>query len=310
MESMYYPAATLFSHSAPQSETARLTLARRLRQFAEEKSARSAELGTIEVGIMDDVAVATYPYEFRLTSIEKDGSLVDTSVPFSCATQVFLRDKSGVLRIAHEHFSSAEPGKRKPAGQPSPALAKALLPQPSASGAIVPSAASLPAADSPFAHQIRTAVRELWQHYRSKNRDAIEEMYSRAAIAWSIGAKRGLPVRLVLAAKGREILAPQSSITADLGPIDVHTLSKSVGVASYGFHYCIVRMQGQGKRADTGMPFPGQRYSVDCPQARGTQVFERDEAGTLHIVHEHMSTAGIPIYTELPAMDSEAATIR
>jgi ketosteroid isomerase-like protein len=312
MQSMYVPAATVFSSSGPHSETARLTLARRVRQFAEEKSSRSAEVGTIDVRIMDDVAVASYPYEFRLSEPTPDGGQVEINVPFSGATQVFWRDKGGVLRIVHEHFSAAEPGKKTQVARPAMSGKEPATGRPSASGAAsnLSGAASLPATDSTFAEQIRSEVKKLWQHYKSKSKEALERMYSPTAIAWSIGAKRGLPVRLVLAAKAREVLGPQSSLDANLGAIDVHTLSKNVAVASYSFHYRIVMVQRYGKRVDIDVPFQGKRYSVDCPSTRGTQVFERDETGALQIVHEHVSTSGVPIYMELPVADSETVATR
>jgi hypothetical protein len=170
-------------------------------------------------------------------------------------------------------------------------------------------AGSLPATDISFAEQVRREVRKLWQQFCGKDKEGIERMYSPTAIAWSIGSKRGLPVRLVLAAKAREVLGPQSTVNATHGFIDVHTLGKNVAVASYSFHYRVIMVQRFGKRVDIDAPFQGKRYSVDCPETRGTHVFERDGSGALQIVHEHMSTAGIPIYTELPAMEAEAARV-
>jgi ketosteroid isomerase-like protein len=309
MDSMYYPSATLFSSSSTHIETARLALARRIRQFAEEKSSRSAAIGTIDVHIMDDAAIASYPYEFRLTSLAKDGSLVDVNVPFAGATQVFLRDKSGVLRIVHEHLSAAEPGKKTPVPRLGAAIPESLMPRQSRSGAgSAAGGASLPPTDRIFAEQVRSEIRKLWQLFRNKDREGIERAYSPTAIAWTIGGKRGVAARLALAAKAREVLGPQSSIRADVGSIDVQALNKNAAVAYYSFHYRIVMVQRFGKRVDIDMPFQGKRYLVDCPSTRQTQVFERDDAGAMHIVHEHMSTAGIPIYTELSATDSEAAT--
>jgi ketosteroid isomerase-like protein len=310
MESMYFPDATVFSPAGTHSETARLTLARRLRQFAEEKSHRSAEVGSIDVSIMDDVAIATYPYEFRLSSIGKDGSLVDIHVPYSAATQVFLRDKGGFLRIAHEHLAAVDPGRKTPVGRPGPSVPEALMPRTSAPGtAKASSGGSLPPADSLLTEQVRSEIRKYWQMFRSKNKEGIERMFSPTAIAWPIGVKRGTSARLVLAAKAREVLGPQSAVNADLGSIDVRTLTKNVAVASYSLHYRIIVVQRYGKRADTDTPFQGRRHMVDCPSARETQVFERDKTGVLQIVHDHMSISGIPIYTELPMMDAETAKV-
>jgi hypothetical protein len=307
MEAMYFPAATVFNTTGAHSETARLTLARRLRQFADEKSSRSAELGTIDVRIMEDVAIASYPYEFRLRSMTSDGQ-VDITVPFSCATQIFLRDKADVLRIAHEHLSTAEPGKKTQVPRQGSSTQQPAAPRiASARAAGVAAGGSLPGTDSLFAERIRSEVKKIWQLFQSKSSEDIERMYSPTAIAWIVGAKRALPARLVLAGKERELMGPQGSVYSHLGSIDVQTLGKHVGFASYGFHYRMVRVQGYGKRADTDMPFKGKRYVIDCPSARGTHVFERDDADAVQIVHEHVSSGAIPIYTELSATDGETA---
>jgi ketosteroid isomerase-like protein len=309
LESMYFPAATVFNPIGAKAETARLTLARRLRQFAEEKSSRKVEIGTIDVRVMDDVGIASYSYDFHLSSIGRDGGQFDIDVPFSCATQVFLRDKDGALRIAHEHFSSAEAGKKTQVSRQSTSIPESMMPRSSASGGARGATGSLPVPDTLFAEQIRGEVRKFWQLYRSKNREAIERMYSPTGIMWTVGAKRGVPARLGLAAKAREVLGPQSSVAATLGSMDVQTLSKNVAVASYAFRYRVVVVERYGRRADLDVPIRGQRYVVDCPTARETQVFERDATGALQIVHDHLSPGGVPIYTELPAGDNETAKV-
>lgn len=175
MESMYFPAATVFNTTGAHSETARLTLARRLRQFADEKSSRSAEPGTIDVHIMEDAAIASYPYEFRLRSMTGDGQ-VDINVPFSCATHIFLRDKTGVLRIAHEHLSTAEPGKKIQVPRQESLIQEATPRRASAGTAGAAGGGSLPATDSLFAEQIRSEVKKLWQLFQSKASEDIERM--------------------------------------------------------------------------------------------------------------------------------------
>jgi hypothetical protein len=309
MESMYFPAATVFNPTDPHSETARLTLARRFRQFAEERTSRSAAIGTIDVRIMDDAAIASYPYDFRQSSIGKDGSQVDFHAPFSCATQIFLRDKGGDLRIAHEHFSSAEPGTRTQ-GPPQASIPEAMKPRTSIpAGPRTPSGGSLPATDSAFAEQVRSELKKLWREYQRKNREGIERMFSPTAMTWIVGAKRSISSRLMVAQKVREILGPQSAVNADLGAIEVQALSRNVAVAVCGFHYWITVVQRHGKRADTGAAFEGKRFMIDFPYARETEVFERDQGGTLQIVHSHMSSAGIPTYTELPVTEAEIANV-
>jgi hypothetical protein len=258
---------------------------------------------------MDDVAVASYPYEFHQSSIGEDGNQVDINVPFAGATQVFLRDKSGALRIAHEHFSAAEPGKKTQVARRGTTFAGSLMPLPCAAVPPTSSSGSLPVTDSAFADQVRSEIERVWQLFRSKNREGIERAYSPTAIVWAIGAKRGLSIRLVLAAKEREVLGPQSAVNADLGSIEVQTISKRVAVASYSFHYTIIQVLRLGKRVDVDIdiPFQGKRYALACPWTRGTQVFERDGVDGLKIAHEHISAAGMPIYTELAVTDNAPA---
>jgi ketosteroid isomerase-like protein len=303
---MYYSDARVFDSRGQRSESAGLTLAHRLRQFADPKTSRSAEIGTIDVQIMGDVAIASYPYEFRRSSTTRDGRL-EIHLPSSRATQVFSRDKDGILRIAHEHFSASEPGKKTLiAGE----VLSSAEPMGRQATSTVSTGGPLPAADMVLAEAARNGLRRLWDLYRSKSKEGLQGMYSPTAILWSIGAKRGLPARLELTARERELLGPHSSISADLGHVDIQTLGERVAMASYGFHYRIVRVQAYGKRADTEAPFQGKRFEIDFPTARATNVFERNETGALQVVHEHWSSPGIPFYTELPLTTSEAATAR
>jgi hypothetical protein len=99
-------------------------------------------------------------------------------------------------------------------------------------------------------------------------------------------------------------------VSADLGHVDIQTLGPNVAVASYGFHYRVVRDQARGKRADTDEPFQGKRFEIDFPSARATHVFERGETGVLQVVHEHLSTAGIPVYKELPVINHQPVAAR
>jgi ketosteroid isomerase-like protein len=311
MGPMYFADARVFDARSARSEPASLVLAHRLRQFTDAKTSRCAEVGPIDVRIMGDVAIASYPYEFRRISTTDEGQL-EIHVPFSCATQVFLRDRAGVLRIVHEHVAAAERGKKTLIATPGLSAAESPSPRAAASGGAsnATTAGSLPATDIVFAEQIRSALKEFWELYRKKSKEGLEGMYSPTAILWAIGAKRGVPARLELAARERQLLGPQSSVSAQLGHVDVQTLSPNVAVASYDFHYCVVRVQAHGKRADTDAPFQGKRFEIDFSSARATHVFERGETGALQVAHEHLSSTGIPVYTELPLMNSEAAPTR
>lgn len=107
-DSMYSPDATVFASTVPRSEPARLTVARRMRQFFGPKSKIEIEIGSIDVQLIDNIAVASYNYSFRGAEVRNDGTSVDHEVPSGRATQIFQLDGQGNLRILHEHFSSGE----------------------------------------------------------------------------------------------------------------------------------------------------------------------------------------------------------
>jgi ketosteroid isomerase-like protein len=109
-DEMYSPSATVFAADARRGEPARLMLVRRARELFGAASAVGANLGSIDVQLLrDDLAVASYPFHFTVTRSLPNGKRVSVDVPFGRATQVFQRDSNGILRIIHEHMSSAEP---------------------------------------------------------------------------------------------------------------------------------------------------------------------------------------------------------
>jgi ketosteroid isomerase-like protein len=107
-ESMYLPDATVFASTVPRSEPARLTVARRMRQFFGPKSKIEIDLGSIDVQLIDNIAIASYSYSFRGAEVRNDGTSVDHEVPAGRGTQIFQLDGQNKLRILHEHFSSCE----------------------------------------------------------------------------------------------------------------------------------------------------------------------------------------------------------
>jgi ketosteroid isomerase-like protein len=110
LEDLYSPSAIVFTGKAKRSERGALTAVRRMRQFVGADSAASAELDLIEVQIAGpDVAIATYTYRFHSSKTGKDGSREQRNTLFGRSTQIFQRDDRGVLRIVHEHLSSAAP---------------------------------------------------------------------------------------------------------------------------------------------------------------------------------------------------------
>jgi hypothetical protein len=108
-DEMYSPTAVVFAADARRSEPARLMLVRRARELFGPASAVGAKLGSIDVQILrDDLAVASYAFRFTVTRSLPNGKRVRVDVPFGRATQVFQLDADGILRIIHEHMSSAE----------------------------------------------------------------------------------------------------------------------------------------------------------------------------------------------------------
>lgn len=111
-EQMYFPSATVFSSTVPRSESARLTIARRVRQFFDSKSTIQMDLGDIDVQLVSNIAIASYTFRFQGTHFKSsDGSAVEHQIPCGRGTHVFKLDEGGQLRILHEHFSSGEPSK-------------------------------------------------------------------------------------------------------------------------------------------------------------------------------------------------------
>lgn len=295
---MYSPAAIVFGTFARRSESVQLTLARRLRKSTNSKSCMSAEPGPIDVQIAGDVAIASYPYHFHLIKANTDGSHLDLDQPYSRGTQIFQLDQSGTLRIIHEHFSVAEPGKKvliprddKPASQP--------LPTAKAPGSKAPATANAPfrvsdtgcfeAVNFIEPEEVRAAVHNCWHAISSKSKEHVEAFYFPTAILFSADARRSELARLAVARRAREFFGSGASMSADVGTIDVQMSGVAGAIASYTFRLRIVRQPANGK--------PHEQY---LPYCRATTVFRRDEAGAVRILHEHQSAAELGTTKEIP----------
>lgn len=107
---MYLPSATVFAADSRRIEPARLMLLRRERELFGPSSLVAAKLGTIDVQLLGpDLAVASYPLHWSITRTFASQKRVQVDMPYVRATQAFQSDDKGVLRITHEHMSSAEP---------------------------------------------------------------------------------------------------------------------------------------------------------------------------------------------------------
>lgn len=297
LQAMYFPNGLLFDANTRSSEPARLVLMRKLRKFAELKSSIRAEVGAIDVEAIGDIAIASYPYHFHLITTNPDGTVTALDVPFACATQIFQQDDQGVPRIFHEHFSIAEPGKKAqlPGGGAAAAHAAARASQavePSEQTATIAVPDWIPPSECIPAEQVRDAVHKFWQEFCGKSVDGLLEMYSPSASVIAAGARRSEPARLAMARRTRELFGHGSSVTADIRSIDVQAMGAQVSLASYSFRFHVIKMFANGKC-----------FAIDMPFTRATQVFLRNEAGLLRIVHEHMSSAKTVTFKEMPAKE-------
>jgi len=128
--------------------------------------------------------------------------------------------------------------------------------------------------------QIRDCVREFWEAFTKRSQSKFEEHYSPTASCFAIDGRRGEPARLMWVRREREFFGPRSSVGAKVGVVNVQVLAPALAVASYPFHFSIIRVLPNGSRVE-----------VDVPYGRATQVFLRNEEGKLLIIHEHLSSA-------------------
>jgi hypothetical protein len=130
--------------------------------------------------------------------------------------------------------------------------------------------------------EVRAQVQTFWRVYCGKVRTEFEQLYFPDATILEIDARRVEPARLMVARRMRELFSETSSVTAELGPVDVQIIEPGIAAACYGFHFHVVRIMANGKRMVS-----------DMQVARATHVFQRDEKGKLRIVHEHMSAGTV-----------------
>jgi len=137
--------------------------------------------------------------------------------------------------------------------------------------------------------QIRGRVQEFWEAFTGQAKDNFQESYSPTASCFAADGRRSEPARLMWVRREREFFGPKSSVAAKVGIVTVQVLAPALAVASYPFHFSIVRILPNGSRVEVEVPF-----------GRATQVFSRDEKGRLVIIHEHLSSAEPVTPKELP----------
>ena len=141
--------------------------------------------------------------------------------------------------------------------------------------------------------QIRGKVQEFWDAFTGQAKDNFQQLYSPTASCFAADGRRSERARLMWIRREREFFGPKSSVGAKVGFVAVQVLAPALAVASYPFHFSIVRILPNGSRVEVEVPF-----------GRATQVFSRDESGRLLIIHEHLSSAEPVTPKELPADDS------
>jgi ketosteroid isomerase-like protein len=301
-EELYFSNATVFSANSRQSEPAQAVLARRLSEFRESRSGMKAELGSINVQIVGDAAVAAYPYHFSGYKINHDGSAYALDVPFCLGTAVIQLDKRGALRVLHEHLSAVEAAKKSALSRDevsSLATADEESSSDGSPGLSLPAVEFVPATGpgAITAEQVREQMNRYWRLYCTHAKDELDKMYWPEAIVFASGVRHGESARLTSIRRAREMFGPLSSTAVKLGTLTVQIVNKDLAVCTYPFHFRTVRVYPSGKR-----------FYMDMPASRGTYVFKRDERGEIRIIHEHKSSAEVVVHKELK--DEEPALVR
>jgi ketosteroid isomerase-like protein len=142
------------------------------------------------------------------------------------------------------------------------------------------------------AQEVRDCVREFWEAFTKQSQNKFQELYSPTAICFAADGRRSEPGRLMWVRREREFFGPRSSVGAKVGLVNVQVLAPALAVASYPFHFSIIRVLPNGNRVE-----------VEVPYGRATQVFRRNEDGRLIIIHEHLSSAEPVTPKELPKND-------
>ena len=131
--------------------------------------------------------------------------------------------------------------------------------------------------------EVRAEVRRFWAIMTGKLKDKLEEMYSPNAIVFTGKGKRGESAKLIAVQRTRRLPGAVSSSTAEEDLIDVQIVGPDVAIAAYTYTYHTDKV-----RAD------GTKVQLDTLLGRATQIFQRDDAGVLRIVHEHLSATDSP----------------
>jgi ketosteroid isomerase-like protein len=106
----YSAESSVFSSVAPRPEPGRLAAARRQREYFHKNANILATTGAVEVVMLGDrAALANYTFTFHATRIGgATGTVSEEDIRHGRATQVFILDHDGKIRIVHEHLSAID----------------------------------------------------------------------------------------------------------------------------------------------------------------------------------------------------------
>ena len=118
LEDLYASNAVVLTGKARKPEPAHAVMERRARQISSPSAEAVAELGAIDIEIIDSgIAIASYTYKFHNKRPDQSGGVIKRHTMFGRATQIFQQEADGKLLIVHEHLSAASnPEVEKSAG--------------------------------------------------------------------------------------------------------------------------------------------------------------------------------------------------
>ena len=131
--------------------------------------------------------------------------------------------------------------------------------------------------------EVESAIRTFWKLFATKKSEQWQSFYADVALVFGTASKRPEPARLVVLRRQREYMAGSTRMQVEVGHIDVEMLGPNCAVAGY-----ILKLHAEqvAKMSASG----NRELEEHLENARVTQVFMRDEEGSLRIVHEHVST--------------------
>jgi ketosteroid isomerase-like protein len=131
--------------------------------------------------------------------------------------------------------------------------------------------------------EVEGAIRRYWVASAGKDAQQQQNCYAEHAMIFASSSRRAEPARLVSVRRHRQYMAKTTRLQVQTADIEVSLLGTEAAIASYVLDFHAEGILTQGSATEG----PGEHL----PNARVTQVFERDPDGELKIVHEHISLA-------------------